>query len=46
MNNKFDDYIKQVNKYDLHEHITQHKFINEHTGTEIHLYKRTCATIR
>lgn len=30
MNNKFDDYIKQVNKYDLHEHITQHKIINEH----------------
>lgn len=30
MNNKFDDYIKQVEKYDLHEHITKDKIINEH----------------
>jgi DNA polymerase III delta prime subunit len=30
MNSKFDDYIKQVEKYDLHEHITRHKLINEH----------------
>lgn len=28
--NKFDDYIKQVEKYDLHEHITKDKIINEH----------------
>lgn len=30
MNNKFDDYIKQVEKYDLHSHITKDKIINEH----------------
>jgi len=30
MNNKFDDYIKQVEKYDLHEYIQKNKFINQH----------------
>ena len=30
MNNKFDDYIKQVENYDLHPHINKDKFINEH----------------
>ena len=30
MNNKFDDYIKQVEHYDLHPHINKDKFINEH----------------
>lgn len=30
MNNKFDDYIKQVEHYDLHPHIDKDKFINEH----------------
>ena len=30
MNNKFDDYIKQVEKYDLHENIDKNKFINQH----------------
>ena len=28
MNHKFDDYIKQIEKYDLHEYIP--KIINEH----------------
>jgi hypothetical protein len=30
MNNKFDDYIKQVENHDLHEYITKDKIINEH----------------
>jgi hypothetical protein len=30
MNNRFDDYIKEVQKYDLHPYIDKNKFINEH----------------
>ena len=30
MNNKFDDYIKQVNAFDLHKHIKNDDFVNEH----------------
>ena len=30
MNNRFDDYIKEVKKYDLHPYIDKNKFINEH----------------
>ena len=30
MNNKFDDYIKQLENHDLHEYITKDKIINEH----------------
>jgi hypothetical protein len=30
MNNKFDDYIKQVNTFDLHKHIKNDDFVNEH----------------
>ena len=30
MNNKFKDYIKQVDNFDLHKHIKKEGFINEH----------------